>query len=120
MSKKEIILSITASLFIMVVTASIVLIYNSRFAPAEGNAKQVPKESSFESAPSALAENEYLYIVREFEGRLAVFEKGRVNPKIVYSVYTSHLPAADRQRLAQGIPAKDERELRLIIEDYSS
>jgi len=63
---------------------------------------------------------EYGYLLREHEGKLAVFEKGQDTPHMVFDIYVSTLPDYDQGQLAQGVKVKDYDELVLLIEDYIS
>lgn len=71
---------------------------NSAQLPAQEQAKQVPV-------------GEYEYILREHEGRLAVFLKDKDTPEMVFDVYVRLLPEYDRGQLNQGVYVKDYEEL---------
>lgn len=60
------------------------------------------------------------YILREFEGRLAVYFNDEPNPQKVFDVYTSTLPPYDRGQLQQGVAINSYEELVQRIEDYIS
>lgn len=66
------------------------------------------------------AGEEYGYLLKEHEGKLAVFEKGQSTPHMVFDIYISTLPNYDQGQLAQGVKVKDYDELVLLIEDYIS
>lgn len=83
------------------------------------------REEADAPMPGALRElapetGEYEYILREYEGRLAVFFPGREQPQKIFDVYVSTLPEYDRGQLSQGIPVKDYRALLRRIEDFAS
>ena len=51
--------------------------------------------------------------------RLAVYTGGELKPRQVLDIPLAALPESDQQLLEQGIPLRDEEELRRAIEDYS-
>ncbi len=61
---------------------------------------------------------EKLYILKDFEGRPAVFENGNTNPLYILDIFTDQLPERDRERLKAGITAKTLEEIRSLAEDY--
>ena len=60
------------------------------------------------------------YVLRSYEGRLAIFREGSDTPEMIFDVYTRLLPQADRERLEAGITAPDYETLTRLIEDYTS
>lgn len=80
--------------------------------PAEQIAKQVEEEPK--------PQTEYQYLLKDHEGRLAVFFNGETVPQKIFDVYISTLPEYDRGQLKQGVPVKDYEELVKRIEDYIS
>lgn len=60
------------------------------------------------------------YIVKEYNGKIGVFESGSSTPFQVLDIKISRLPPEEQQRLETGITAKDHDELLSIIENYSS
>ena len=60
------------------------------------------------------------YVLRGYEGRLAIFREGSDTPEMIFDVYTRLLPQADRERLEAGITAPDYETLTRLIEDYTS
>lgn len=88
-----------------------------------------PKPSTHQAQPSQELSNQSLvktaapdarrYTVREYGGNIAVFnEDGTVHS--VYEVNVELLPEYDRGLLKNGITIIGERELRSIVEDYTS
>lgn len=69
-----------------------------------------------ESAPP----KDYLYIMKEFEGRVAIFGEDPVVPEIVLDKYVSHLPEYDQIMMKEGIKIHSAEELDARIEDYIS
>ena len=71
------------------------------------------------SIPS-LYEPGYLYIIREHDGRVAVFARGEDTPEMILERMVHHLPVYDRIQLREGVPVFTEEELQERIEDYTS
>ncbi len=61
---------------------------------------------------------EYLYELRLFNGRIALFYGGADAPLHVFERDLSTLPPADRAALTQGIRIRDVEELRKRLEDF--
>ena len=59
------------------------------------------------------------YTIGEWEGRLAVFEGGSPQPRQVFEVYVDALPEELRQRVKEGVPARDDTQLSVLLEDYT-
>lgn len=70
----------------------------------------------FETEPSS-AEG---FVVKELDGRIAVFRKGQDAPLEITDTAISSLPDFDKQQLKIGVYAANERELKRLIEDYCS
>ncbi|MBR5246695.1 MAG: hypothetical protein IKV25_04905 [Clostridia bacterium] len=60
------------------------------------------------------------YTVKDFNGRIAVFENNNTYPQSIYDSYTSVLPEDDQKRLREGIVVSNTTDLQRIIEDYTS
>ncbi len=60
------------------------------------------------------------YTVKDYNGKIAVFENDNTYPKNVYDSYTSVLPENDQKRLREGIIVSNTADLQRIIEDYTS
>ena len=61
-----------------------------------------------------------VYIVKDYGGNIAIFEKGKDTPFRITDVSINELPQADKELLQQGITANDQEELNIILEDYCS
>ncbi len=64
--------------------------------------------------------NQDIYTIKEYEGKIAVFKNSDKKPFTVYESYISLLPPQDRQRLENGIKVDNTTDLQKIIEDYTS
>lgn len=65
-------------------------------------------------------EEDYRYILRTSNGRLAVYLKDATEPQMVFDVSVRVLPEFDQQQLEEGIRIKDYQTLVTLIEDYVS
>ena len=65
-------------------------------------------------------EEDYLYILREKDGRLAVYFRGQSEPQMTFDVPVRTLPELDQRQLEEGIKVKDYQSLVNLIEDYIS
>lgn len=63
-------------------------------------------------------EPDYQYLLREENGRLAVYRTGESEPQMVFDVPVRALPEFDQRQLAEGIPVEDYPTLVRRIEDY--
>ena len=61
-----------------------------------------------------------IYIVKEFKGKIAIFEKDKESPFRIIDTPVSNLPKIDQELLAQGIEIENEDDLDSLIEDYCS
>ena len=60
------------------------------------------------------------YIIKNFNGSLAVFENGKISPIRITDVDISSLPLVDQQLLQEGIMIENENDLSAMLEDYCS
>ena len=97
--------------------------------PDRGNTQTLPAEESLTQHPPvrrttppqpARPERDYLYLIREFEGRIAVFGQDPDQPEMVLDTLIRHLPAYDQAQLQEGIRVYTREELAARIEDYTS
>ena len=78
-----------------------------------------PIGQSGAAVPMEDAEN-YEYLLKNYQGRLAVSQRGSTAPDLVFDVYVKTLPELDQSQLQNGVAAKDYAELVSLIEDYTS
>lgn len=90
----------------------------SDIAPITENVSGIERSAS--SAPVQRQKQEYAYILKAHEGRVAVFPAGSSEPEFVYDVLVKYLPDYDRQQMEEGIPVRDYDELVSLLEDYTS
>ncbi len=61
-----------------------------------------------------------VYTLGEWKGQLAVFKGESAFPMKLYEVPVASLPAAEQQKLKDGISVATAGELQLLLEDYTS
>lgn len=59
------------------------------------------------------------YTITQVEGQLAVYSPGEKEPQL-YDVYIDTLPQTEQQRLREGVEVYTQRELKSLLEDYTS
>ena len=62
----------------------------------------------------------YQYVIKEYNGIIAVFENGEGKPAEIYEVPVETLPAEDVKKLQEGIQVTTEEKLRQLLEDLTS
>lgn len=60
------------------------------------------------------------YVLKGYQGKLAVFIGNKTEPELQFEVYLHHLPDVDRMQLEEGIAVDDYQELLRLIEDFTS
>ena len=60
------------------------------------------------------------YVVRDCDGKIAVYRKGESAPMLITQTLTESLPRADAKRLRAGVDAPDRQTLEKLLEDYCS
>ena len=75
----------------------------------------------FVVVPPAQAETtpDPMYTIREWKGQVAVFEGDQPYPKQVYDTAVGGLPPELQQRLREGVFVYSDRELSVLLEDYT-
>lgn len=60
------------------------------------------------------------YILKDYNGRLAVFYETSDVPNEIFEIYTRSLPKEDGEKLKDGILIIGANELSKVLEDYTS
>lgn len=71
-----------------------------------------PKEQ-----PQTATEIQVEYTVRDYGGKVAVFETDSETPLVVYEIYTHLLPENDIELLRRGIKVTTQEQLQTCLED---
>ena len=59
-------------------------------------------------------------LLGSWKGYVALFEKGREEPRQIFPCPVDSLPEADQQALQEKIPIRNARDLQQALEDYLS
>lgn len=91
-------------------------------AAADNAVNNPPDESSpsLSARPSASEEAEEVYILKELDGKIAVYQKGIINPVKITDTYLCNLPEYDIERIKVGVEVHGKTALRVALEDYCS
>ncbi len=73
----------------------------------------------FHSTTEFPEQSEHYYILKEYEGKLALFESEEITPKEIFDININIFPENDIKKLQKGILAENEEELIRLIEDFS-
>ena len=101
----------------------------TRSVSSKAELSQLPQVNSTVSSPfytaslsqsSSQETRQVRYLMKNYGGRLAVFEAQQQSPLLVFDVYVNTLPEYDQQLLQEGISVEGEQQLTRIIEDYIS
>lgn len=127
---KTVILSLSLFFSLMVILLSLFIIRGNR--PTYTNDSNINKEAKIGQDLTNLntseknsensdkpTEEEFEYILKEFNGKIAVFKKDESIPNYIFNVYINNLPQGDQKDLSKGIYVKDDMELNRLTEDYS-
>ncbi len=85
----------------------------------QADKKQQTVSETTETVTHKLNEN-YLYRISDFKGKLAIYEGDSKIPYKVYDTYISSLPLNDQEILKAGICLNSFAEVKKIIEEYTS
>jgi hypothetical protein len=110
-------LALTGAALAVVIAASYLVINppaRPELSPVSGGAAEITAETA------ELKEPEDMYIIKEHDGRVAVYTAGETEPEFVLDVLVRYLPDLDREQMQEGVPVKDYDELVALLEDYSS
>ncbi|MEY8357674.1 BofC C-terminal domain-containing protein [Anaerotruncus colihominis] len=102
-----------------VIAVSLITIGVVYALPPQTPSVLTPSDASSEQTVSEDPSN-YPYLLRAYEGKLAVFTDDLVQPELVFDVYVRTLPELDQEQLSRGIRVKTYDELTSMIEDYIS
>lgn len=69
---------------------------------------------------TAVQEVQPQYTFSQYQGKLALYQRGYAMPVEIFDVYLDSLPAEERTLIAAGICAETDAEIQKIIEDYTS
>ena len=76
-----------------------------------------PSEKLVASTQSVQSDS---YVLKDYNGHLAVFHGNEKSPYKEFEIYTNSFSDYDKQLLEKGIKANTEEKINQIIEDYTS
>ena len=106
-------------MFICIMITSVILPSMPRAGAAENNI-DADTQSVVQSDEEQSEQENFTFIIKEYQGKVAVFQGQASEPLFVSDVSISSLPLADKEILSEGIEVSSERELNRLIEDYCS
>lgn len=80
--------------------------------------KNIKTDSETKEKKENYNENNYKYVVKEVEGKIAVFENGKNSPIETLEKEVEYLPEYDKKILKDGIYVETAQELNKVLEDY--
>ncbi len=93
---------------------------SSETSHAGNSASTSSKNSVSENDVEAVLSADYIYIIGEQDGKLAIFLDGNAEPLEVYDTYVSDLPESDRSYIKKGIRVTSVADLAAYLEDLTS
>lgn len=75
------------------------------------------------SGPAASASSSssaVIYIIRSYQGKVAIFQPGKSEPSRVLDVYVETLPKEEQDKLKAGIEIETQEQLESMIDNYTS
>lgn len=106
-------MSISRRQFTIIACAMAILLGSIVFAVVRsGNNSARPKVEAH------VVSQEICYVLRDYDGKLAVFHKEGLEPVEVFDVFVESLPEMDREILRNGLETTSKKQLLLWIEDY--
>lgn len=76
--------------------------------------------STTNNSEAVLSDETLGFVVKDFDGKVAIYSSGADIPFDVTGIETKNLPKADRNSLINGIYLADKDELAMILEDFGS
>lgn len=78
-----------------------------------------PNKRINSATTSSYHQDETLYVLKDYKGRIALFHQNEEKPVEVYDVFTNSLPEDDAQQIKRGITVSTD-ELNNLLSDYIS
>lgn len=92
--------------------SAVLLLVSAGEAVKHEKSTAVARQAAFQEKPS------FGFILREYEGHLALFREGSEKPYKILETEVWLLPDEDRLAVQEGILVKTEAELRELLEDW--
>jgi len=100
---------------VILLLAAVTALTSAALALGAEDSAEAPAENEIPSQESAPP-----FMLREFEGRIAVFAPGRDIPLSVTGIELGTLRERDRALLCEGVAAQNREELLMLLEDLGS
>ena len=104
--------------FIFLMTAAVISAFMSCQHTANAEPDKLPTNPPTESVTHEVPYK--TYIIKEYNGFVAVFESDNSRPLKITDCYVSSLPEADRKQLFYGIKTNSENKMKRLLEDLCS
>lgn len=104
---------------IILVTCTIINAYATTNDLPQASNSQYEINSTESTTVTEISEEE-LFIIKQINGRIAVFKENSNEPYITTDTFISNLPENDINRLKNGIKIYGKDNLRKALEDYCS
>lgn len=109
---KRVVISVFIIFFCFLFVGAVVTFTNAKESKNDDN--------KFESVTSASEKDSNIYIVKEYNGKIAVYNENMDKPIKTTDSSVDSLPEIDRALIQKGIKVEDKTELRKLLEDYCS
>ncbi len=122
--KKNLLLTCAALAAVSIITSFLLIIpsfiSNSQNIPDSKKADERMSDVPIDSKSAQPPKPDYQYLLKDYNGKLAVYLPNKKTPETVFDFYLSALPSYDRGQLQMGVPVESYEELVKRIEDYIS
>lgn len=108
---------------ILLILVGIIVVSLITIGAAYAIPQDVPSELIPSSTPIISSNQESSdgpFLLRTYDGKLAVFTSDLVEPDLLFDVYVRTLPASDQKALEKGVRVETFEKLTALIEDYIS
>ncbi len=115
MTRKHIIYTIITALALSAIIIIVSMAYSAKGQRAEAHKRELESSNIIIETQEAIG-----FTLKEFDGELAVFRGESETPYKLLGVSVSLMSEFDRDQLQNGIYVKTEKELKTLIEDFTS
>lgn len=106
-------------LFVCIIITSVIIPSLPHAGAIEKNIN-VDTESVVQNDDKTSKDLDEKFTIKEYNGKVAVFENDSEKPSFVSDVSVNNLPKADQSALKKGIEVNSKRALNRLVEDYCS
>lgn len=120
MSKLNVLLITLAAMAISAVIIITAVTYETKYERASAKSPSLVTDSSGFSESETTAPNAAGYILKEYNGTLALFRENSEKPYRILDADLTTLTDYDKELLQNGIKVDTEKEVNALIEDFTS